>query len=102
MVKVAKRRSVWRLSMDPNKYWRSIRPSSSEGNSIQFRLNTAQAGWLARQDQFFSGALVGVLTSALCEWIARNPDGLVDSSNVSHILHKALDEFISRHRDEFL
>jgi site-specific recombinase XerD len=46
--------------------------------------------------------LVGVLTSALCEWVERNPDRLVDSLNVHHILRAALDEFISGHEDEFL
>jgi hypothetical protein len=98
-----KRQSVGHsFIMDPNKHSRSIHRSSSEGNSIQFQLDSAEARWLARQDQFFNGALVGVLTSALCEWMTRNPGRLVDSSNVSHILHRALDEFISRHKDEFL
>jgi len=90
--------------MDPNKHSRSIHRSTSEGNSdeLQFQLNSVEVKWLARQDQFFNDALVEVLTSALCEWIARNPDRVVDSLNVRHILHDALDEFISRHKDEFL
>jgi hypothetical protein len=90
--------------MDSNKHSKSIRRSTSEGTSqeIQFQLNSVEVKWLARQDQFISDALVEVLTGALCEWIARNPDRVVDSLNVRHILHCALDEFISRHRDEFL
>src|SRR5258708_37831450 len=88
--------------MDPNKDSRSIHRSSSEENSVRFQLNSDEARWLARQDQFFSGALVGLLTSALSEWMTRNSDRLVDSSNVGHILHRARDEVISKHKDEFL
>jgi hypothetical protein len=90
--------------MDPNKHSKSIHRSTSEGNSgeIQFQLNSAEIKWLARQDQFFSEALVELLTSALCEWIPRNPERVVDSLNVRYILHGALDEFISRHKNEFL
>ena len=87
-----------------NKRSKSIHRSTSEGNSdeIQFQLNSVEVKWLVRQDQFFSDALAEVLTSALCEWIPRNPDQVVDSLNVRHILHRALDEFISSHRDESL
>jgi hypothetical protein len=90
--------------MDPNKHSKSIRRTTSEVNSdeIQFQLNSAEVKWLARQDPFFSDVLVEVLTSALWEWIPRNPDRVVDSLNVRYILHGALDEFISRHKDEFL
>jgi hypothetical protein len=90
--------------MDPDKHSKSIHCNTSEGNSdeIQFWLNSAEVKWLGRQDPFFSNALVEVLTSALCEWIQRNPNRVVDSLNVRRILHGALDEFISRHKDEFL
>jgi hypothetical protein len=90
--------------MDPNKHSKDIHRSTSEGNSdeLQFQLNSVEVKWLARQDQFFNDALVEVLTSALREWIARNPDRVVDSLNVRHILHGALDEFVLRHKDEFL
>jgi len=90
--------------MDPNEHSNSIDHGTSDGNSdtIQFHLNSTEAKWLKRQEQFFSDALVGVLTGALCEWIERNPNRVVDSLTVRHILHGALEEFISRHRDEFL
>jgi hypothetical protein len=69
---------------------------------IRFELNCAEAKWLERQREFFSTALVEILTSALWEWMVRNPNRFVDCANATDILRTALDEFITRHKDEFL
>lgn len=69
---------------------------------IRFELNSAEAKWLEQQRELFGQALVKILTNALREWIVRNPDRVVDYANATKILHTALDEFISRHKDEFV
>ena len=58
---------------------------------VTFQLNSFAAKWMAQQREFCK-----------LEWIARNSDRIIDQENVAAVLREALDEFISRHKDEFL
>jgi hypothetical protein len=79
-----------------------MEPRNQISGEIRFELNCAEAKWLERQREFLSAALVEILTSALWEWMVRNPNRCVDCANATDILRTALDEFIARHKDEFL
>lgn len=73
-----------------------------DSDEVRFELNTTEMKWLEKQPRFCSEAVVEILTSALQEWIARNPDRFIGQQTIAAILREALDEFISRHKDEFL
>jgi hypothetical protein len=79
-----------------------MEPSNRTSGEIRFELNRAEAQWLERQREFLSAALIEILTSALWEWMVRNPNRFVGCTNATDILRTALDEFIARHKDEFL
>ena len=79
-----------------------MEPSNRTSGEIRFELNCAEAKWLERQREFFSTALVEILTSALWERMVRNPNRFVDCADATDILRTALEEFIARHKDEFL
>lgn len=90
--------------MDASKRSANIpeRVRNRTSGEIRFDLNSAEAKWLDQQRESFSEALVEILTSALWEWIVRNPHRFVDCANATDILRTALDEFISRHKGEFV
>ena len=71
-------------------------------DEVTFQLNSVEANWLHQQREFCGEAMVEILTGALLEWIARNSDRLIDQENAMVVLAQAFDEFISRHKDEFL
>jgi hypothetical protein len=43
-----------------------------------------------------------VLTEIFDEWLVRHSDDVVQAGNLGDIVSVALEEFINRHRDEFL
>jgi hypothetical protein len=43
-----------------------------------------------------------VLTEAFDEWLVRHSNQIIQARNLSDLVTAALDEFINRHRDEFL
>lgn len=90
--------------MDANKDSASVPGGECDPvcDTIRFELNDAEVKWLEEQREFFSEALVEILTGAMKEWIARNPDRLIPVESAANILREALDEFISRHKDEFV
>jgi hypothetical protein len=71
-------------------------------DEVRFELTSTEIEWLEKQPEFCSKAVVEILTSALEEWIARNPNRFISLATIAAILHESLDEFISRHKDEFL
>jgi hypothetical protein len=73
-----------------------------DSNEVRFELTSTEMKWLEKQSGFCREAMVEILTGALQEWIARNPDIFITQETITAILHEALDEFISRHKVEFL
>jgi hypothetical protein len=75
---------------------------SWDSNEVRIELTGPELYWLEKQSEFSSDAVVEILTGALQEWLPRNPDQCVTRETVTAILREALDEFIARHKAEFL
>ena len=60
-----------------------------------------QFDWLARQCEFMRIPKEQLVVDAMEEWISRNREAVI-SEDLSQAVQTALDEFINRHRDEFL
>ena len=43
-----------------------------------------------------------VLAKVFDEWLVRHPDEIIQAGNFDDLVSAALDEFINRHRNEFL
>jgi hypothetical protein len=43
-----------------------------------------------------------VLAKVFNEWLVRHSDQIIQAGNFDDLVSAALDEFINRHRDEFL
>ena len=43
-----------------------------------------------------------MLTEIFDEWLVRHSDAVIQAGNLGNLVSVALDEFINRHRDEFL
>jgi len=69
---------------------------------VRFELNGPEVYWLKKQSGFCSDAVVELLKAALEEWLLRNTERCVTQETVTAILREALDEFIARHKAEFL
>ncbi|MGA8657570.1 MAG: hypothetical protein WB586_15605 [Chthoniobacterales bacterium] len=74
----------------------------SLSSQIRFELNGAHSRWLEKQRELYDEHLVKILTSALREWLVRNPDRFIDRASAADVLQEALDAFILRHKDEYL
>ena len=69
---------------------------------VRFELNGPEVYWLKTQSGFCSDAVVELLKAAFEEWLLRNTERCVTQETVTAILREALDEFIARHKAEFL
>ena len=69
---------------------------------VRFELTGPEVHWLKKQSGFCSDAVVELLKAALEEWLPRNAGRCVTQESVTAILREALDEFIARHKAEFL
>jgi len=69
---------------------------------VRFELTGPEVYWLKKQSGFCSDAVVELLKAALEEWLPRNAGRCVTQESVTAILREALDEFIARHKAEFL
>jgi len=75
---------------------------SWDSNEVRIELTWAEIYWLEKQSGFCSDSVVEILSSALQEWLPRNPGRCVTRETVTAVLREALDEFITRHKAEFL
>jgi hypothetical protein len=75
-------------------------PDGSPG-SFQIVVSSAQFEWLTKQSEFMGITKQQLVVGAVEEWICRN--GFAASPyDPSITAQTALDEFLFRHRDEFL
>jgi hypothetical protein len=73
-----------------------------DSHEVRFELTDLEVYWLNKQSGFCSDGVVEILTAALEEWLLRNAERCVTQETVTAILREALDEFIARHKAEFL
>ncbi|HZC35997.1 MAG TPA: hypothetical protein VE242_10305 [Chthoniobacterales bacterium] len=81
--------------------------SSAGGNDpgkiharIQAELSTYEVLWLEKQSRLIDKT--ELLKSAVIEWLVRHPIDWFRSTRLSDAVRLALNEFIDRHKDEFL
>jgi hypothetical protein len=67
---------------------------------VQSQLSAYQVVWLEKQRA--SVDPTEVLKCALAEWVVRHPDDWFGQTNVGTAMRSALDEFMTRHKQEFL
>lgn len=69
---------------------------------VRARLSSYQVRWLNTQCDKLKRQKGMVLTEIFDEWLVRHSDVVIQAGNFGDIVSVALDEFINRHRDEFL
>jgi hypothetical protein len=67
---------------------------------VQSQLSADHLHWLEKQRDAVDPT--EILKFALAEWVARHPDDWFGDPNVGIAIRLALDEFIVRHKEEFL
>jgi hypothetical protein len=73
----------------------------SSFEAIQIELSPVQFRWLTRQCEFLGVTKQALVVDALQEWICRNRSKQL-RTNPTAIVYWALDDFMRRHRNEFL
>jgi hypothetical protein len=71
------------------------------GRTLRVMVSATQFDWLAKQCEFMGIPKEQLVVDAMEEWISRNREAVI-SADLSRTVQTALDEFINRHRDEFL
>jgi hypothetical protein len=74
-------------------------PSS---DAMQIELNPIQFHWITQQYEFLGVTKQELIADALEEWVCRNRSIPLHRINASAIVYWALDDFMRRHRNEFL
>jgi len=69
---------------------------------VQAKLSSYQVRWLNTQCDKLKREKGKVLTEIFDEWLVRHSDDVIQAGNLGDIVSVALEEFINRHRDEFL
>jgi hypothetical protein len=67
---------------------------------VQSQLSAYHLDWLQRQKEAVDPA--EILKFALAEWVVRHPNDWFGDGNVGIAMRSALDEFIARHKEEFI
>ncbi len=67
---------------------------------VQAYLSAEHLRWLEKQKEAVRPT--EVLKFALAEWVARHPDDWFGNPNFGSAVRSALDEFITRHKEEFI
>jgi len=67
---------------------------------VQSQLSAYHLRWLERQRDFVGST--ELLKFALAEWVIRHPEEWFRDLNVETAMHSALEEFVARHKEEFL
>ncbi len=70
--------------------------------SIQAKLSSYQVRWLNKQCEELKYKKGKVLAEVFDEWLVRHSGEIIRAGNLGDLVSVALDEFINRHRDEFL
>ena len=78
---------------------------SNEGTNdvdswVQSQLSAHHLRWLEKQKDVVDPS--EILKFALAEWVVRHPDDWFGETNVGIAMRAALDEFIARHKEEFI
>jgi hypothetical protein len=76
------------------------RPDQS-GRTLRVVVSATQYDWLAKQCEFMGIPKEQLVVDAMEEWLCRNREVIIPA-DLSRSVQKALDEFMDRHRDEFL
>lgn len=67
---------------------------------VQSQLSSHHLHWLEKQSDIIDPTKL--LKFALAEWVVRHPDDWFGDTNVGIAIRSALDEFITRHKEEFI
>ncbi len=70
--------------------------------SIQAKLSNYQVRWLNKQCNELKYKRGEMLAEVFDEWLGRHSGQIIQSANLGDLVSAALDEFINRHRCEFL
>jgi hypothetical protein len=80
--------------------WAPEEPEEA-GESLQICVTSLQFEWLTRQCEFLSITKQQLIADALEEWLCWNhPSDVLQNPSVA--VRSAIDEFMRRHRAEFL
>jgi hypothetical protein len=69
---------------------------------IRQRLSDSQRQWLATQSDALEISSEQIMSDVLSEWFVRHREAASDGSSLGDFLPEALEEFVSRHHEEFL
>jgi hypothetical protein len=69
---------------------------------IRQRLTDSQRQWLATQSDAMAISSEQVMSDVLSEWFIRHPEAAGNGASLGDFLTEALEEFVSRHHQEFL
>ena len=67
---------------------------------VQSHLSAYHVLWLEKQGDLMNKT--ELLKYALAEWVVRHPNDWFRLTNVGEAIRSALDEFIARHKEEFI
>jgi hypothetical protein len=67
---------------------------------VQSQLSAYHVLWLEKQGDVMNKT--ELLKYALAEWVVRHPNDWFRLTNVGDAIRSALDEFITRHKEEFI
>jgi hypothetical protein len=67
---------------------------------VQSQLSADHLCWLEKQRDFVDPT--EILKFALAEWVVRHPEDWFGDLNVEIAMRSALEEFIARHKEEFI
>jgi hypothetical protein len=66
------------------------------------RLSDSQRHWLATQSEALETSSEQIMSDVLSEWFIRHREAAGNGGSLGDFLPEALEEFISRHHEEFL
>ena len=71
------------------------------GRTLRVVVSPMQFDWLAKQCQFMRIPIEQLVVDAMEEWLCRNREVAIPA-DLAGTVQRALEEFMSRHGDEFL
>jgi archaellum biogenesis protein FlaJ (TadC family) len=69
---------------------------------IRSKLTDFQRQWLATQSEALSVSSEQIMNDVLAEWLTRHRDATRNGNSIGDFLREALEDFMSRHHQEFL
>jgi hypothetical protein len=95
------RRSAANLCVRNKEMGSSPEEPDQSPDSVQIVVSSQQFKWLTKQCDFLGITKQQLIADALEEWLCRNRTATI-VPDPSAVMRRALDEFIQRHREEFL